>query len=88
MTAAEENQLRALVAIACSHRGTPLLRRDVERIIQWDALRAIANGELAELETKALRALEAELRRRQETDLRQQQLIRLLRETNSGAVAA
>lgn len=73
MTAAEENQLRGLVAIAWPHRGTSALREHVERIEEWDCLRAIARGELDDLRTDALYAVQTELRRRE--------LIWLLRES-------
>ena len=65
MTKREDAQLRALVAAAWPHRGTPALREHVERIEFWNLVRAIADGQLEELHTEALVKLDAELRRRQ-----------------------
>ncbi len=65
MTPREELQLRALVAVAWKHRGTPALREHIDRIEDWNVMRVLARGELEELTTNALYALEAELRRRQ-----------------------
>ena len=73
MTPREETQLRALVAIAWKHRGSPALREHVEAILDWNVMRVLARGELDELRTDALLELERELRRRQ--------LVWLLRES-------
>jgi len=73
VTPREETQLRALVAIAWKHRGSPALREHVEAILDWNVMRVLARGELDELRTDALLELERELRRRQ--------LVWLLRES-------
>jgi hypothetical protein len=65
VTPREETQLRALVAVAWKHRGTPAMREHVEAILDWNLLRVLARGELDELRTDALLALESELRIRQ-----------------------
>ena len=62
MTSREATQLRALIWTAWPHRGTDALRGHVDAIEDWNALRAIARGELEELRTDALVTLERELR--------------------------
>lgn len=82
----ESAQLRALIAAAWPHRGTPELREHAERIVEWHALRPIARGDVAAVRTLARNVLEAELHRQQRVSV--DALVELLRRTEPHCVMA
>lgn len=78
----EQAELRALIADAWPHRGTPELREHAERIGEWAWLRALARIDLRAMSDAALARVDAELRRRERVAKRDDELVDLLRRTH------